>query len=176
MDEKNIRLNELIKRIAEGDKQAQSDLLHEYGKYIKSAAMSVSRKVSSNDVVVSVLAKIVINAKKIAKKEVSTSWLYKLTVNEAKNTEKKEAKFYKKHCRISDESAADLYAKEEEQILSKLDFEKAISILDEDKKKIVILKCVYDMTFDQMANELKKPMTTIAAQYHKALEKIGKRF
>lgn len=69
MDENNLRLNEIIRRIAEGDKQAQSDLLHEYGKYIKTAAMSTSSKISSDDVVVSVLVKIVVNAKKSLRKK-----------------------------------------------------------------------------------------------------------
>ena len=176
MDENNFRLNELIRKIAENDEQAQSDLLHEYGKYIKSAAMSTSSKVSSDDVVVSVLVKIVVNAKKIAKKEVSTSWLYTITVNETKNIERDESKFYKKHCRFSDETAADLYAKEEERLLAKLNFERIISILDKDEKTIILFKCVYDMTFTQMANELNKPVSTISTQYYKALEKIGKRF
>lgn len=176
MDENNFRLNELIRKIAENDKQAQSDLLHEYGKYIKSAAMSTSSKISSDDVVVSVLVKIVVNAKKIAKKKVSTSWLYTITVNETKNIERNESKFYKKHCRFSDETAADLYIKEEERLLSKLNFERIISILDKDEKTIILFKCVYDMTFDQMANELNKPVSTISTQYYNVLGKIKKRF
>lgn len=175
-DENNFRLNELIRRIAEGDKQAQVDLLYEYGRYIKTAALATSNKISSDDVVISILTKIVMNAEKIAKKEVTTAWLYKISVNETKNTERNESKFYKRHCRISDETAADLYIKEEERLLSKLNFERIISILDKDEKTIIILKCVYDMTFTQMANELNKPVSTISTQYYSVLGKIKKLF
>ena len=175
-DENNFRLNELIRRIAEGDKQAQVDLLYEYGRYIKTAALATSNKISSDDVVISILTKIVMNAEKIAKKEVTTAWLYKISVNETKNTERNESKFYKRHCRISDETAADLYIKEEERLLSKLNFERIISILDKDEKTIILFKCVYDMTFDQMANELNKPVSTISTQYYNVLGKIKKRF
>lgn len=176
MDENNFRLNEIIRRIAEDDKQAQVDLLYEYGRYIKTAALATSNKISSDDVVISILTKIVMNAEKIAKKEVTTAWLYKISVNETKNTERNEAKFYKKHCRISDETAADLYIKEEERLLSKINFERIISILDKDEKTIIILKCVYDMTFTQIANELNKPVSTISTQYYSVLGKIKKLF
>ena len=93
MDENNFRLNEIIRRIAEDDKQAQVDLLYEYGRYIKTAALATSNKISSDDVVISILTKIVMNAEKIAKKEVTTAWLYKISVNETKNTERNESKF-----------------------------------------------------------------------------------
>lgn len=176
MDENNYRLNELIKRIADGDAQAQVDFLHEYGKLIKCAAISASGKALSDEVLSLVFEKIVVNAKSFAKKEITTCWLYKLTVNVAKNVAKKEGFFYKVHQPLSDEAATYYCAIEEEKSLSRLDFERIMKILNDDEKKIITMKCVYELTFTQIADELKKPVSTISTQYYGALDKVKKHF
>ena len=103
-------------------------------------------------------------------------WLYKISVNEAINMAKKERNFYKIHQPLSDEAATDFYFLEEDKSISELDFERIINILNDDEKKIVTLKCVYELTFAQIADILKKPLPTIASKYRKALEKIEKYF
>ena len=54
----------------------------------------------------------------------------------------------------------------------KIDFENAISKLNVDSKSILIMKFYLNFTFEEVANSMEKPTSTIKTWYYKALEDL----
>lgn len=54
----------------------------------------------------------------------------------------------------------------------KIDFENAISKLNVDSKSILIMKFYLNFTFEEIANSMEKPTSTIKTRYYKALEDL----
>jgi len=173
MNENNERLNELLQRIADGERLAEIELINEYGKLIMSAAASVS-PTSVNDVLVTVITKIIVKAAHYSKKKITTNWLYKVSVHQAINFAKKERYFYKTHLPLSEAAETIYSASTEEMVLSDIVFMQMLNKLDEQEKEILIFKFLLNMTFAEIAKELNKPISTISTQYYNATEKIKK--
>lgn len=60
----------------------------------------------------------------------------------------------------------------EENTIEKMTLKQAISTLDDIEEKIVNMKILGQLTFQEIADMLKKPMGTVSWKYRKAIEKL----
>ena len=156
--------NRLIGKIAVKDEKALEALYDIYGKLIYVTAMTVTKStLKADEIVDDVLVKIWKNADKLPKIKNPEGWLYSITVNCAKDKIKCEKQYVELFDLQEDGSVGD-YPED--------DFYNKISTLDETEQEIMIMKFVEDLTFERIAKEMKKPLSTVTSTYYRALEKL----
>lgn len=60
----------------------------------------------------------------------------------------------------------------EEQVLSDISMEEALALLKESERRVVHMKIVADMTFQEIADILEEPLGTVAWRYREAVKKL----
>lgn len=159
--------NKLIKKISRKDEKSLEELYDIYAKLIYTTALTVSKSsFKADEIVDDVLVKIWCIANALPKIENPEGWLYQITANCAKDKLKADKKFDKIY---------DLYEKDAqiEINIEDEDFYKLISELNEVEQEIMVLKFIEDMTFEMIAKEMNKPLSTISSIYYRALEKLN---
>lgn len=159
---------ELIRNIANNEKNALDEFYQCYGKLIFSVAFSVCKSKSDSDEVVDeVLVKVWNSAPNLSNIEKPNSWLYRVTINFAINKIKARPNF---------DVLVDKAVEEDgyEQVIDKLTFYEIISGLKETEQQILSFKFIDDMTFAGIADIIGKPLDTIAYAYYSALNKLKK--
>ncbi len=157
--------NKLIKRMARRDENALEEFYRIYGRLIYATAITVLKSsVSADEVVDDLLIKIWKTADKLTKISNPEGWLYVLTVNSAKDKLKSEKQY------------APLYDLKEDAVTAEIqtdgDFYIQISNLNETEQEIMIMRFVEDLSFERIAREMEKPLSTITSTYYRALEKL----
>ncbi len=157
--------NKLIKRMARKDEKALEEFYRIYGRLIYATAITVLKSsVSADEVVDDLLIKIWKTADKLTKISNPEGWLYVLTVNSAKDKLKSEKQY------------APLYDLKEDAVTAEIqtdgDFYIQISNLSETEQEIMIMRFVEDLSFERIAREMEKPLSTITSTYYRALEKL----
>lgn len=170
LNEDAVKFNLLIKEIAAKKKEALEAFYGQYGQLIFIAAKTVV-KVSdkADEVVDDVLIKIWTLAPTL--KEVSNpkSWVYSVARNCARDYIK-----YEKNCEeLSEIAAEDGRVKE---FLDEDEFFNDIKKLNKTEQKILIMKFVSDMTFEQIALTMHKSISYISSKYYRALDKLKNNF
>ena len=157
--------NKLIKRMARRDENALEEFYRIYGRLIYATAITALKSsVSADEVVDDLLIKIWKTADKLTKISNPEGWLYVLTVNSAKDKLKSEKQY------------APLYDLKEDAVTAEIqtdgDFYIQISNLNETEQEIMIMRFVEDLSFERIAREMEKPLSTITSTYYRALEKL----
>ena len=157
--------NKLIKRMARRDENALEEFYRIYGRLIYATAITVLKSsVSADEVVDDLLIKIWKTADKLTKISNPEGWLYVLTVNSAKDKLDSEKQY------------APLYDLKEDAVTAEIqtdgDFYIQISNLNETEQEIMIMRFVEDLSFERIAREMEKPLSTITSTYYRALEKL----
>ena len=157
--------NKLIKRMARRDENALEEFYRIYGRLIYATAITVLKSsVSADEVVDDLLIKIWKTADKLTKISNPEGWLYVLTVNSAKDKLKSEKQY------------APLYDLKEDAVTAEIqtdgDFYIQISNLNETEQEIMIMRFVEDLSFERIAREMEKPLSTLTSTYYRALEKL----
>lgn len=161
-----VQFHKLIKKIAKKEVNSLEKFYSVYGKLIYATALVITKDKSSADEVVNeVLFKIWQGASKFSKINNPCGWLYTITANCAKDKLKSE----KAYTEIYD---IDYKSPETENIFAKDEFLYLIAFLSETEQQIMILRFVKDMSFEKIAKEMNKPISTITSTYYRALEKI----
>ncbi len=164
------QFNKIIKAIARKDKNALEELYSLLGKMIFISAKSITHSTDlADEVVDDVLFKIWTNAHTYPKLKNPVGWLYIITVNCAKDRLKRE------------KSVSDIFdfpdTKDVEEIVVSEDkFYHDILCLNEAEQEIMIYRFIEDLSFERIAKEIRKPLSTITSIYYRALEKIRKKF
>lgn len=162
------QFNNLVKEIAQGKKSALEDFYSAYGRLVYSVALSVSKSsYLADEIVNSVLVKIWQVSKYLKDIKNPVAWLYAVTANCAKDKLRAE----KKYDEIYDIPQED---KNIEEILVNDSFNSKISYLDEEEKRIMIMRFIQDLSFKSIAKELNKPTSTVSSIYYRAIEKLKK--
>lgn len=60
----------------------------------------------------------------------------------------------------------------EEQVLADISMEEALALLKESERRVVHMKIVADMTFQEIADILEEPLGTVAWRYREAVKKL----
>ena len=151
--------------MARKDEKALEEFYRIYGRLIYATAITVLKSsVSADEVVDDLLIKIWKTADKLTKISNPEGWLYVLTVNSAKDKLKSEKQY------------APLYDLKEDSVTAEIqtdgDFYIQISNLNETEQEIMIMRFVEDLSFERIAREMEKPLSTITSTYYRALEKL----
>lgn len=159
------RFNKLIKMIAGKNQKALEEFYGIYGKLIYVTALTVSKSYAlADEIVDDVLVKIWKNAKKLPRINSPESYLYVLTANTAKDKIKQEKRYVALFDLKEDDLSTETQCED--------DFYLKISKLNENEQEIIIMKFVDDLTFERIALEINKPLSTVTSIYYRALEKI----
>ncbi|MCM1438726.1 MAG: sigma-70 family RNA polymerase sigma factor [Roseburia sp.] len=161
--------DELISYIADNNIDALEKFYQEYGEIIFGVAFSVCKSKSEADEVVNeVLIKVWNSANDLHGIEKPDAWIYRVTYNFAINKIKSRQKLDElEDNTINDESY--------EKVLDNLAFYEIIEELSEAEKDILIYKFIGDKTFEDIAEIMRKPKSTVAYKYYSALKKLRKR-
>ena len=139
--------NKLIKRIAFKDEKALEEFYRIYGRLIYATAFTILKcSVSADELVDDILVKIWKTADRLPKIGNPEGWLYVLTANSAKDK-----------------------IKAEKQYVALFDLKEDAN---ETEQEIMIMRFVEDLSFERIAKEMKKPLSTITSTYYRALEKL----
>ena len=166
-EEKKL-FRELIKKIRKDPHAGLGEFYEIYGRLILTAAQTVCHSAAkSEEVVNDVLLKVWKNASKLRKVEQPENWIFAVTVNTAKDRRKEEAV-----CPLEEEVVAAKDVIEEYEQLQ--DFCADIQNLSEKEQQIIIYKFIMRETFQEIAEKLNDPLSTVTSVYYRALKKIKK--
>lgn len=160
------QFNILINSIRHGDKDSLEKLYSLYGRLIYSVALSTSgSSFLADEIVDDVLIKLWSQQETHKTIKNPRGWLYVITLNCAKD----KLKSQKRDAELFDGLYNDVNI---ENVLEVDAFYNDIACLDEQEKQIIIFKYIVDMTFKEIAKEIKIPQSTVSSIYYRALEKI----
>ncbi|MBO5349100.1 MAG: sigma-70 family RNA polymerase sigma factor [Clostridia bacterium] len=160
-------VNLLVNKFKNGDDEAFV-LLTNYTKepLYKTIYAIVGNQANAIEVFDEVIYKAYINLKNLKHNEFFKTWITRIAINESKNYLKKNSKII--YMEEYQEKA------KTEEYEGKMDIEQAMSKLDVNTKSIVIMKLYMDYTFDDIANTMSKPVSTVKSTYYAGLEKLKK--
>lgn len=157
--------NELIELAQKGDQLAYGELIRLHHRTVEKFAFQCGVRVHDiPDVTQEVFVKLYRFLHQF-QKERFTTWLYKITLNATRDYYRKETKEVQKEVKLQAYSPNDYITKSaEEKVLA---FEEdrvlheAIQLLDEKYRIPIILFYFHDMSYEQMAEVLNIPMSTV---------------
>jgi len=162
-------LKEIFNEIKNNNKSAFEKLYKKYNTLVYGIAFSILKnKQDAEDVVQTVFAKIYdIDTNKLPTQK-EASWLYTTTKNEA-------IMFLRKRDNNLDlDSIYDIETSNNEidEIISKDSYNRLISKLNDKEKEIISLKILANLSFDEIANLLNEPTSTIKWRYYKSIKSL----
>lgn len=165
-DEANL----LVSKSKNGDSEAFTTLIINIKEQLyRTIYVIVQNQEDTMEVLDEVIYKSYINLKNLEHNEFFKTWITRIAINESKN-------YIKKNSRI-------LYIEELEEITEtnkpkdeyheeKMDIEQAMQKLDIITKTILTMKLYLEYTFDDIAENLGKPVSTVKSSYYTGLEKL----
>lgn len=160
----------LAKKAKSGDSKAFKELYKTNKIYLYKIAYSyVKDENKALDIIQECAYRGFLNINKLKEPRIFKTWITRILINVAIDYLKKEENI--------------IYLKEEQMIAprkdnisieEKLDLYKAIDILKEEYKMVVILKYFNDMTIEEIASVMKLPINTIKSHLKRAKEKLNK--
>ena len=162
-------LKEIFNEIRNNSNSAFEKLYKKYNTLIYGIAFSILKnKQDAEDIVQTVFAKSYdINADKLPTQK-EASWLYTTTKNEAIML------LRKRDNNLDIDSIYDIETPNNEidEIISKDSYNRLISKLNEKEKEIISLKILANLSFDEIANLLNEPTSTIKWRYYKSINSL----
>ena len=161
--------NKLLKKIGQKNKRALKILYDMYGKLIYFSALSVCKSSSISDEIVNDVLFKIWQLAGTTKLEIENpeGWIYKISVNLAKNR-------LERNVLPIDENI--VYNKNEIAYIIEEDaFYSYISDLTEEEQAILVARFMQDMKFEDIANMLELPVSSLTTKYYRTLKKIKKR-
>ena len=160
------QFRKIVKEILRNSEKGFSMFYETYGKLIQSATHVICRSIDkANEVVNSVLIKIWQNVDTLKTIENPEGWIYVITVNTAKDLMRGRYIFPLEENIVADKDQT-------EEIFDKESFYWMIEDLFEIEQNIMVYKFVLRFTFQEIADELNKPLTTVTSIYYRALKKV----
>lgn len=166
-------LEELIRKLAVGDKKALEELYHETRAAIYGFALSMLKNASdAEDVLQETYIKIWANADRYSAKGTPMAWILTIT----KNLALMKMRERKRHQDLEPEewdmsfSIPDSAGNSDDKHL----LEAALNILTEEERKIILLHAVSGMKHREIADLLDMALPTVLSKYHRALKKLRK--
>lgn len=167
-EERKKQFKKLMKEIRRDPEKGLRRLYDAYAKIMQTTAQVICRSTDkANEVVNDVLVKIWKLAEKIEDIDNPEGWIYVITANTAKDSLRERNSFP-----LEEDIAASKDAIQE--VLDRNSFYWMIQDLSEIEQAIMIHKFVSGCTFQEIAEVLEKPMTTVTSTYYRALDKIKK--
>lgn len=168
-----INLSNIIKNIADGDKNALKELYDIMSNDIyKFLLMFCRDKYTAEDAVQETFVSIYENAKSYRMYKNPKAWILTIAKNKAisvirANTRTTSLDTF--------ENDIEDMAQTENIILDKIQTEMLLSVLSEKDKKIVILHAVYGFKHHEIAKLMSMPLGTVTRRYKESIEKMRKK-
>ena len=138
-----------------------------YGRLIQITAKTFCEEDTAHEVMNDVLVKVWKNARKIKNIENPEGWIYIITVNTIKSAFKKKQNFLLNEDILSDKNIIN-------DVIEQDAFFTLIKNCTETERYIMIHKFISKCTFQEIAEELQMPLSTITTTYYRALKKLEK--
>ena len=171
--DKNSHLDEVLKRLARGDKTALEELYHETKSAIYGFSLSITKNPSdSEDVLQETYLKIWANAERYTAKGTPMSWILMI----AKNLSLMKLREKKRHQDLEPEEwdmefhIPDSAGTTEDRHL----LEAALNLLTLEEREIILLHAVSGLKHREIAELLDMALATVLSKYHRALKKLRK--
>lgn len=166
-------INEYLKRLKNGER-CLDEFFYAVSGHIKFIAYKyLLDKSFVNDVVTNTFYKIFDNIQTYDELQNGKAWIYKIAQNEAFTINDRE----RKHVHISLEEVKDeavCTVDESESLGFAADFSNAVSKLSERDRKIVELRIIAGMTFEDIADTLDMYVGTVHKSFGRSVKKISK--
>ena len=168
-EERKKLFKKIMKEIRRNREKGMRLFYETYAKIIIITARTIcSSSDKAEEVVDDVLVKICNLSKTVEEVDNPEGWIYVITANTAKDSLRQRKLFP-----LSEDVAVD--DRELQEVIDRASFNWAIKDLSEIEQRIMIHKFVCKSTFQDIADELDKPLTTVTAIYYRALEKVKKK-
>ena len=171
--EKNSHLDEVLKRLAKGDKTALEELYHETKAAIYGFSLTITKNpADSEDVLQETYLKIWTNADRYTAKGTPMSWILMI----AKNLSLMKLREKKRHQDLEPEEwdmefhIPDSAGNTEDRHL----LEAALNLLTLEEREIILLHAVSGLKHREIAELLDMALATVLSKYHRALKKLRK--
>lgn len=171
--DKNSHLDEVLKRLAKGDKTALEELYHETKAAIYGFSLTITKNpADSEDVLQETYLKIWINADRYTAKGTPMSWILMI----AKNLSLMKLREKKRHQDLEPEEwdmefhIPDSAENTEDRHL----LEAALNLLTLEEREIILLHAVSGLKHREIAELLDMALATALSKYHRALKKLRK--
>lgn len=166
--EKIKNFKKLMHEIKSGKKNALETFYNIYGKIIKITAFHFCKKPDLVDEVVNdVLIKVWKSACKLNNFKNPEGLVYTITANAAKSKLSRQTNYLP----LDDIKEVAAAAADD---TAEYDFYERIKDLNETERQIIIMKILCDCTFEVIAEETGKPLSSVSSTYYRALEKLKK--
>ena len=168
-EERKKLFKRIIKEIRRDPEKGLRCFYDTYGKIIQITAQTIcSSSDKANEVVNDVLVKIWKTAEIIVDIDNPEGWIYVITANTAKDSLRQRKLFP-----LNEDIAVD--DSEVQEVIDRDSFNWIINDLSETEQMIMINKFASESTFQEIADELNKPLTTVTSIYYRALENVKKK-
>ncbi len=171
--DKNSHLDEVLKRLAKGDKNALEELYHETKAAIYGFFLTITKNpADSEDVLQETYLKIWANADRYTAKGTPMSWILMI----AKNLSLMKLREKKRHQDLEPEEwdmefhIPDSAGNTEDRHL----LEAALNLLTLEEREIILLHAVSGLKHREIAELLDMALATVLSKYHRALKKLRK--
>ncbi len=156
----------LLREIRQDAKSGIKRFYEEYGKFIYCTALSVCRSADkANEIVDDVLIKIWKNSATKDEIRNPVGWIYTITVNKAKDSLRQKSVLPLNEALAGEDGSI-------RQFLEEDCFYRLIENLSEMEQQILIERFILRNTFQEIAEDIRKPLTTISSVYYRALAKL----
>lgn len=164
-------LDEMIKRIAKGDKNALAELYYETKSAIYGFSLSLTKNpADSEDILQETYLKIWSNADGYKAKGTPMAWILTITKNLAlmKLREKKKHQDLEPEQWDMEFHIPDTAGNTEDRHL----LEAALNILSEEERQIILLHAVSGLKFREISELTGFGLSTVLSKYHRSLKKL----
>lgn len=159
------RVRKLAAKISKGNERALEDFFNEYWKFIFYLAKSVVHsEEDAKDILDLVLIKVWRNAGSLATMENPMGWLYTVTLNAARDSIVRRPTLPLKENIQSGDCFREMV--DNDALFS------YIGALSEAEQQVIICKFTRKMTFEEIAQTMDKPVSSVSSLYYRALPKI----
>ncbi|MEK3980796.1 sigma-70 family RNA polymerase sigma factor [Psychrobacillus sp. FSL K6-2836] len=162
---------ELIERAQQGDKAAYTELIHIHHRTVEKFAFQCGVRVHDiPDVTQEVFVKLYRFLHQF-QRDRFTTWLYKITLNTARDYYRKETKEKEKEQKLHEDGLNYTSKSAEDRVLvfeEDRELHNAIQSLDEKYRHPIIMFYFHDLSYEQIAEILNVPLSTIKIRLMRA--------
>ena len=165
-DKRKKQFKKIIKMIRRNPEEGVRQFYDAYARILQTTAQVICRSTDkANEVVNDVLVKIWKLAQHTENIDNPEGWIYMITVNTAKDAmRERHSLSLEENIRADNDDI--------QEILDKESFYWMIKDVSEMEQTIMIYRFVLQYTFQEIADELDKPLTSITSIYYRILKKI----
>ncbi|WP_234123863.1 sigma-70 family RNA polymerase sigma factor [Clostridium hydrogenum] len=161
-----MNIDDLITKAQSGNTNAFAELMYSKKEMLyKTAYIYVKNKEDALDIVSETVYRAYKGIKKLKNPEFFNTYVTRILINCSIDMLKKKNKFV-----LDSESVLQSEASKDEGIEENIDLYRAVDMLNDKYKTVIILKYFRDMTFEDISETMQCPIGTVKTYLHRALK------